>query len=168
MNPHILKWLRRTLASLFFLGYIPGAPGTVGSAVVVAALWFLRHRIPNFFAPAPPLGFWLVGLALVATSILLSNDAEHSFGRRDPKQIIIDECAGQWLTFFMVPLTFRTLLLGFVLFRFFDVVKPFAVHRLEELEDGVGITMDDVAAGVLANVTLHATIWIYHGIRAWL
>jgi len=168
MNQTILKWLRRTFGSLFFLGYIPGAPGSVGSAVVVAALWYLRSRIPGFFGPAQPLAFWLTALALIAISIFLSNDAEGCFGRCDPKQIIVDECAGQFITFFMLPLTFRTLILGFVMFRFFDIVKPFPVHRLEELEGGVGVTMDDVAAGVLSNVAIHAVIWIYHVISGWL
>jgi phosphatidylglycerophosphatase A len=168
MNQIILKWIRRIFGSLFFLGYIPGAPGTIGSCVLVALLWYARSRVGNFFYPAPPLAFWLVWLGLTAISIFLSNDAEATFGRRDAKQIIIDECAGQFIVFFMVPLTVRTLILGLALFRFFDIVKPFPVYRIEELEDGVGITMDDAAAGILANVTLHAVLWTYHAISAWL
>jgi len=168
MNSLITKWCRRIVASLFFIGYFPVAPGTIGSALTVTAIWFLHGRYPAFFNPAQPLIFWIASLALIAVSIYLSNDAAGVFGRDDPPQIIIDECAGQCITFFLVPLSLHTLVLGFALFRFFDVVKPFPVYKLEDLEDGVGVTMDDVAAGVMSNLSIHAVIFIYHVIRAWL
>jgi phosphatidylglycerophosphatase A len=68
----------------------------------------------------------------------------------------------------MIPISLRTLILGFVLFRFYDIVKPFPVYRLEEIDGGIGVTMDDVAAGILANVTLMFMIWVYQWIMAYL
>jgi phosphatidylglycerophosphatase A len=168
MNFLLLKWVRRIGASVMFIGYVPLISGTVGSALMVALIWYANTRWPLFFNPSHALPFWLTCIGISAASIWLSNDSETTFGRGDPPQIIIDECAGQLITFLMVPLSWRTLVLGFALFRFFDVVKPFSVHRLEELEGGAGITMDDVAAGVLSNVCLHATLWIYHALSSWL
>jgi phosphatidylglycerophosphatase A len=80
--------------------------------------------------------------------------------------VIIDECAGQFLTFLFVPLTLNTLVLGFLLFRFFDIVKPFPIYKMEELEGGVGITMDDVVAGIFANLSLLAIVAGYHIVKA--
>jgi phosphatidylglycerophosphatase A len=108
----------------------------------------------------------MIALVLVVISIYFANNARENFGDSDPKHYILDEVAGQFITFFMVPFSWKTLLLGFFLFRFFDIIKPFPVHKLEELDEGLGVTMDDVAAGVLANVCLLATLGIYHGIRA--
>jgi phosphatidylglycerophosphatase A len=90
------------------------------------------------------------------------------FGDDDPSPVIIDEVAGQLVTFFMVPLTLKTLIAGFLLFRFYDIVKPWFVNNLQELEEGVGITLDDVAAGVLANITLVLLLLGYNWVRAYL
>jgi phosphatidylglycerophosphatase A len=154
--------------SVFFLGYIPLIPGTIGSALTAAIMWYVNMHHPAFFAPSDARLYWISAMVLTAAAIYLSGDAQSVFGHRDPPQVIIDECAGQFITFFLVPLSLRTLVLGFALFRFFDVVKPSPVHRLEELEGGVGITMDDVAAGVISNLFLHAILWFYHVIASWL
>jgi len=82
--------------------------------------------------------------------------------------VVIDECAGQFITFLFIPLSLKTLILGFFLFRFFDIVKPYPIFKFEALDDSLGITMDDVAAGVFANVTLMVILWGYHAVRAWL
>jgi phosphatidylglycerophosphatase A len=168
MNQFILKWLRRIGGSVMFLGYFPVAPGTAGSALMIAAIWYANGRYPAFFDPSNALPFWILSLTLIALSVWLSNDAENVFGSHDPHQVIIDECAGQLITFLMVPLSLRTLALGFALFRFFDVLKPFPAHRFEELEGGLGITMDDVAAGVLSNISIHVIVIFYHAVRTWL
>jgi phosphatidylglycerophosphatase A len=104
----------------------------------------------------------------VAVSLFFSKRAKETFGREDPGPVIIDEVAGQFITFFMVPLSLRTLVAGFLLFRFFDIVKPFPVDDMQQLDDNVGITMDDVIAGVYANVTLLVLIACYEWIRGYL
>jgi len=163
-------WLRKAGASLLFLGFIPGAPGTVGSAVTVAGIWYLRERqiCAPLFDPQQPHLWWIAAIALVMISLLFSSRAKETFGEDDPGPVIIDEVAGQFITFLMVPLSIRTLVAGFFLFRFFDIVKPFPVNDMQELDDNVGITMDDVLAGVYANISLLFIVACYDWIRGYL
>jgi phosphatidylglycerophosphatase A len=113
-----------------------------------------------------PLWLWAVALAVTTFSIIVGSRPREVFGSDDPRQVVIDEVAGQLVTFLFIPLSLKTLILGFFLFRFFDVVKPYPIHKFEALEGGLGITMDDVAAGVFANVTLIAILWGYHAVKA--
>ena len=76
--------------------------------------------------------------------------------------------AGQVITFFMSPISIKTLLIGFLLFRFFDIVKPFPIGTMQELDGGVGVTMDDVLAGVFANISLFLILGGYQLIRSYL
>ncbi len=166
MRKTILQWIRRIGGSLFFLGYIPLAPGTIGSIVTVALLWYFRHDIGRYFTPQYAITFWILYLLFCGLSIFLSHDSKEIYGAEDSGRIIIDECAGQLITFYLHPLSWRVLVLGFFLFRFYDIIKPFPVYKFEEIEDGLGVTMDDVAAGVLANVSLFIIIWVYHAVKA--
>lgn len=161
-------WIRKTGASLFFLGYIPYIPGTVGSAVATALVWYVHQRWGDFLSPEKLALHWVALIAITAISIFLSSRDKDVFGSSDPSQIIIDEVAGQLITFFMIPISLKTLLLGFLLFRFYDIVKPFPVYQMQELEEGVGVTMDDVVAGVLANVSLMIILAVYGWVKGYL
>ena len=161
-NP-ILIWLQKALASLLFIGYFPWASGTIGSAVTTGALWWFFCRTN---VPVHALDWWLLALAVSAFSMVVSSRPREVFGSDDPKEVIIDECAGQVISFLFIPLSVKTLVLGFFLFRFFDIVKPFPVHRMESLEGGLGITMDDVMAGILTNISMLAIMWGYHFVKA--
>jgi phosphatidylglycerophosphatase A len=163
MKNSFVNWVQKALASVLFLGYIPFASGTIGSLFTVAVLWWACCRSHLALSPA---AYWAAALALCALSILLSSRPKELFGSDDPKEVIIDECAGQFVTFLFVPLSIKTLVLGFFLFRFFDIVKPFPVHTMEICEGGVGITMDDVMAGILSNISLCAVLWSYHAVKA--
>jgi|WetSurMetagenome_2_1015567.scaffolds.fasta_scaffold00303_20 phosphatidylglycerophosphatase A len=161
-NP-LLVWFQRSLASVLFLGYIPFASGTIGSAVMAAALWWfvcVKHLAVT------PLQFWAASLAFSAFAVLVSARPREVFGEDDPSAVIIDECAGQLISFLFVPLSLKTIILGFFLFRFFDIVKPFPVHNMESLEGGLGVVMDDVAAGVLTNISLLSILFGYHFVKS--
>jgi phosphatidylglycerophosphatase A len=155
--------MQRALASVLFLGYIPFISGTIGSAAAAAAVWWAcchgRHAVT-------PLCLWAVALGVTAFSILVASRPRDVFGSDDPREVIIDECAGQLVTFLFIPLSLKTIILGFFLFRFFDIVKPYPVHKFEALEGSLGITMDDFAAGVFANITLIVILWSYHAVKA--
>jgi len=135
------------------VGYFPVAPGTAGSVVgvvLVAALGRLPVETPWLSV--------LLGGAAVGVFILgvwAASQAESFFGRTDPRQVVIDEVAGQMITFLANPAaSWKWLLAGFVLFRVFDVLKPFPAGRAERLPGGWGIMLDDVVAGGYGLVTL--------------
>ncbi len=161
----VQTFLRKAGASVLFVGYMPFASGTFGSAVSIGVVWLLNHYLPVLFAPESVMLYWVVLLAATAASIGLSSRAKEDFGSDDPSKVVVDEFVGQLFVFFLVPITWRTLTLGFLLFRFFDIVKPYPVCAMEEMEGGAGVTMDDVAAGVLANLCLIATLIAYHFVR---
>jgi phosphatidylglycerophosphatase A len=158
--------LRKAAASVCFIGYCP-ASGTVASAAVIAALWFAAGKTP-FTMSGNSAAYWCMTLGVIACSFFFSSRSRELFGTEDSGKIVIDEVAGQLITFLFVPLTLRTLIAGFILFRFYDIIKPFPVYHMEALDDGVGVTMDDVAAGVLANVSLIVLLAAYHAIKGYL
>lgn len=167
-NATIGSWIRKIVGSLFFIGYLP-ASGTVASGLTVAFLWYVtNYKIGPFQAPLEASSYWLIALAAVGCSFYFSSGGRAIYGKEDARQIVIDEVAGQLITFLFVPLTLRTLIAGFFLFRFFDIVKPFPVHNMEAIEDGVGVTMDDVVAGVLANISLLLILAGYHAVKGYL
>jgi phosphatidylglycerophosphatase A len=137
------------LATALGAGYMPIAPGTLGSAVGLL-LWFLL--------PAPA---WtqLLAIALVmAAGTWSAGVAERHFGRHDPGQVVIDEVAGMLITLFLIPAGWFSAAVGFLLFRAADIVKPFPARRFERLPGGLGIMADDVMAGIYANLALRAIL----------
>lgn len=150
-----------------FLGYLP-ASGTFASAATVAGLWFCQPKLTSLHITTGSMKFWLLAMAMIGISIVLSSRSRELFGKEDSGKIVIDEVAGQFITFLFIPLTIRTLVLGFVLFRFFDIIKPWPVYKMEELDDGIGVTMDDVAAGILANISLSIILFAYYAVKSYL
>ena len=128
-------------------GYSPIAPGTVGSLVAVVILWlipFTRVGLIVFFLVVTIAGTWAAHVA------------EATLAKKDPGAIVIDEVAGMTLSVLTVPLTIPVLLTGFVLFRIFDVVKPFPAGRAQILPGGFGVMIDDLIAGLYALLVLIA------------
>jgi phosphatidylglycerophosphatase A len=135
------------------VGYFPIAPGTAGSALGLALVLAVGR------APLAPL--WLSGvLALVAMGVFFlgvwtAGVAEKHFGRVDPGPVVIDEVVGQLLTFVARPdVSWKWLLAGFVLFRFFDIIKPFPARQAERLPGGWGVMTDDFVAGLYSLATV--------------
>jgi phosphatidylglycerophosphatase A len=142
-----------TFASGFYVGFIPGAPGTYAS-LATTLLFFLLYHVTGRIVPA----LHLSALCLISVAgILASAEIERSTGREDPSFIVIDEIAGQLLTFLFLPVSPLNLILGFVAFRTFDMWKPFPIRKLESLGGGVGVMADDLLAGVYGNVVLRLT-----------
>jgi phosphatidylglycerophosphatase A len=98
--------------------------------------------------------------AAVLIGIPAATQLSRATGLKDPQFVVIDEVAGQFITLIAIPVSWKSLLLGFILFRLFDIVKPPPVRQLERLPEGIGIVVDDVAAGlyalVIMQVALHA------------
>lgn len=137
-----------TLVATFFrIGRLRPGPGTWASAAAVL-IWFLLARwIP---AGSQPLALAVLAIIAVAAGIPAATHVARESGIKDPQFVVIDEVAGQWITLLFAPVSWKTLLVGFILFRGFDIVKPPPVRQLESLPGGIGIVVDDVAAGIYA------------------
>jgi phosphatidylglycerophosphatase A len=141
------------IATFGYCGYFPLAPGTIGSAaglVVYYAVGLLHSRPADIAAI----------VALFAVGVWAGTTAERFFGGIDPGPVVIDEVVGMLITLAFVPVGIAGALAGFLLFRVFDVIKPFPARRLEALHGGLGVMADDAMAAVYANLALRALIWI--------
>lgn len=135
------------------VGYFPLAPGTAGSVVAVGATTALAMQ------PATKdwLWLWLSSLAVGTfwIGVWAGSRAEIYFGKKDPSQAVIDEVAGQLLTLAAIPeATWQWLLMGFLMFRALDILKPFPARRSERLPGGWGIMTDDFIAGAYSAALL--------------
>jgi phosphatidylglycerophosphatase A len=161
------------------VGYLPLAPGTWGSMVGVGLYLVLRLASLRFIGafssgqsvnrPLWESLYTTVSLAVIicvtAAGVWAATRAERLLGRKDPGAVVVDEVAGQLITFLFIPLSpglkWWLVLVGFLLFRAFDIWKPYPVRRLEALESGLGIMADDVLAGIYAAVCLSLLTSIY-------
>jgi phosphatidylglycerophosphatase A len=135
------------VATVLGIGHIPWAPGTWASLATTLCWWLLTWAIrPGWQVVAAVL---LVAI-IMTLGIPAATRVARKTGRKDPQSVVIDEVAGQLIPFIAVPVSWKSLLLGFILFRGFDIVKPPPAQQLEQLPEGWGIVMDDVAAGVYA------------------
>jgi phosphatidylglycerophosphatase A len=148
----------RLLATGFGLGYLPLAPGTWAS-LATAAVWFGMYTWlgPSALAIHLPVVCLLFPLAWVT-----SGSASRSLGQDDPKMVVIDEIFGQSLPFLFVPVNLWTALGALALFRFFDILKPPPVRQCERLPGGLGILLDDCAAGLYASAVLALILYWIH------
>jgi phosphatidylglycerophosphatase A len=137
-----------TLVATFFgAGRLHPGPGTWGSAVTVL-LWaaLARSITPDLRAPVAI----VLAILVIAVGIPAASQVSRASGRKDPQFVVIDEVAGQLIALIGAPLSWKTFLCGFLLFRVFDILKPPPVRQLERLPEGTGIVLDDVAAGLYA------------------
>ena len=145
-----------TIATFFWIGHLQPGSGTWAAAVTVA-LW-------SICASALPIAWHVpvaIALAIIVTlgGIGPSSVVARESGKKDPGFVVIDEVAGQLIALIGCPLNWKYLLAGFILFRSFDIMKPFPLRRLEKLPSGTGIMMDDVGAGLYALVLLQILLY---------
>lgn len=151
---HFLFYLSDWISSVFRVGYLPLAPGTWGSLFALLVWWFLPPDISNFTYILIILNLFLIG---VITSSIISYKVKEN----DPSKVVIDEWVGMWIALIGVPKIFGWMVLSFVLFRFFDIIKIFPARRLEKIRGGWGIMLDDVVAGVYTLIILIISQGIY-------
>jgi len=128
-------------------GFSPIVPGTMGTLLAIPFYYFVSS------IPSPIYELTLV--AFFFFSSWISNQAERYWGKKDDRRIVIDEIMGFLVTMLWIPRSPLFIVAGFLLFRFFDILKPFPIRRLEQVRSGFGVVLDDVLAGVYANIILH-------------
>jgi phosphatidylglycerophosphatase A len=155
------------------VGYLPLAPGTWGSLVAVGIYLLVRIGImshPTDTLPiVGPSGFLAGELLAIGIVILCgiwaASRTEHVLKVKDPGKVVVDEVAGQWIALLPLPLTRIgpwpvLVIIAFLLFRFFDIVKPYPARRLESLKGGLGIMADDLVAGAYAAIVVGVIVWL--------
>ena len=155
-----------TIATFFGVGNLRPGPGTYGSAVALA-LWFAAIHFSHWTAQTQAIATLLAALAVTAIGIPASTIVAREAGREDPGFVVIDEVAGQLFALIAIPADWKHALLAFGLFRLLDIWKPWPIRRLERLHGGLGIMLDDVAAGVLALALGFLLPILFIAIRFW-
>ena len=138
--------LHEILSSVFGIGYIKKGGGTV-AAIATAIIWFV--------AVAEPDSMMVLGVTLLVTvyGVWAGNEVERNWGK-DSSKVVLDEVAGMLVALLFIPVSVVNVLIALVLFRFFDILKPLMIRRLEKLPGGWGVMGDDVLAGIYSNIVL--------------
>jgi phosphatidylglycerophosphatase A len=135
------------IATGFGAGYLPKAPGTWGSLVALPLHFFLRQLAPNHYA--------LALTAIFFIAVITAGQAEKILDRKDPGVVVIDEVIGMLITLIAAPNNPLIWLLGFLIFRFFDIFKPYPIRIIDQrVNGGMGIVLDDVLAGIYSLIVL--------------
>lgn len=136
-----------------YLGHVPIAPGTFGS---------LPGLLICLGMSAISLGYAILfAIVFAVVAIVIAKQAQKMIGGKDPSSIVIDEMTGMIVTLLGIPLTPFSLVLGFLVFRAFDILKPFPIRYLDQkIPGGAGIVLDDVMAGVYGNLLIRIVLWV--------
>ena len=146
--------IKLIIATGLGFGYAPVASGTFGTLVGIPIVWLLSYSNPLVFMAAT--------VALLAIGIPCSDYAESYFKKSDAGQIVIDEVVGYMVTMFLVPVSMTSLIVGFFVFRFFDILKPWPARTIDQAGmGGKGVMLDDVAAGLYGCILMHLTQGLY-------
>jgi phosphatidylglycerophosphatase A len=144
-----MKAMAKLIATVFYIGYAPVAPGTFGSLAALAFVWIFKPDVLPLLA---------ILTAVFIAGVLSSHAVEKNTGIKDGKYIVIDEFAGYLVSVAFLPLTGGYIISAFFLFRFFDILKPPPIRNIEKtFHGGLGIMLDDLSAGIFTNILLQ--IW---------
>lgn len=142
----------RQIATFGSIGFLNPASGTIGTAAAIPLAFILDSE--NILQKA------LFIFMLAVIGVISADYYSKQIGKEDPSQVVIDEVVGYLITVMFFKLTLVTAVLGFLLFRFFDILKPFPCKQLEALHGGYGIMLDDVMAGIYAALSLGVILWL--------
>ena len=155
----------KIFATGFGAGYSPIAPGTAGALVGISItiqkeVWGLAFFNTQYLVD---LDLIVLIIVFMLIGVLATNALEKEWGH-DPQKIVIDEIVGVWIAILAIPMSWNTLILAFILFRIFDIWKPLGIRKMEQLKGGWGVMMDDVLAGVYANIVLQILLYFFPGL----
>ena len=148
------------VATFFGAGYLKPGPGTYGSAAA-AVIWFALFHFLDVSFLARIFITLTMAAATTAIGIPASTIVARESGRQDPGFVVIDEVAGQWLALTLTVPLWPFALMSLLLFRLFDIWKPWPIRKLEQLPGGTGIVLDDLGAGVYALIAYWIFFWTY-------
>ena len=151
----------KQIVTFFGVGYTPIAPGTAGALVGGILFYLLSIGLINY-----GLDFYEVQIILILITIAVMLMGVRSIGKlentweHDAQQIVIDEVVGVWIAMLFIPINWFYFVIAFILFRFFDIVKPLFIKKIDKLNSSWSIMLDDVVAGIYANLVLQLFIYL--------
>jgi phosphatidylglycerophosphatase A len=148
-----MRRLIKITTSFFYLGHSPFIPGTLGSLAGLLIYFVVKDKFPIY---AFSIGF------LFTLGMLFSAEAEKIYKRKDAQMIVIDEACGMMLSLFLVPYNIWIALLGFLLFRIFDILKPPPARAIEKFSGSFGVMFDDIIAAIYTNFILQIVARVFH------
>jgi len=143
------------IATFAGAGLFPVAPGTAGSIAGLIVLWAVSFAPSVSYQILLQLFFLII---FIPAGVIASTKYEGISKKTDPKEIVIDEVVGMMITLFALPFSLFNIIAGFILFRFFDIVKPFPICKLQNIKGGWGVMADDIAAGIVSAIILRVVI----------
>ena len=151
----VIPFFTRIIATGFYSGYSPIAPGTAGSLVALAIYWILNLTNPIIFS--------ILIITTFFIGIISSNKMELILGE-DPPVVVIDEIVGMWISLIFIQKSLFIVITAFFIFRIYDIIKPQPARFVEKFKNGWGIMLDDVVSGIYSNITLQFIIIIIHNL----
>ena len=142
------------IGTVFYVGRFPFAPGTMGSLVALLVWYLLKPSIIDPLFLLITGGVFFIGIAV--STVLIE-----AWNEKDPKEIVIDEWVGMWISLYLVPHTILWGFVAFFFFRVFDILKPGPVQVMDDMDDAIGVMMDDVVAGILACLVTQSLLYFY-------
>jgi phosphatidylglycerophosphatase A len=143
-----MKRISKIVATFFGAGYFPVAPGTLTSAIIVLLYKFFLHRL------SWPI-YLLLFFVFFALGIVVSDVYSRMLRKEDPRTVVIDEATGQLIAMFLLSPQWSLCAASFFLFRFFDIVKPYPIKRVERFPRGFGIMLDDIVAAIFTGILIN-------------
>jgi phosphatidylglycerophosphatase A len=143
-----MKSFSKIAATFIGVGYFPVAPGTITSAIIVLLYKFFLYKL------SWPI-YLLLFFVLFCLGIIVSDVYSRMLKKEDPRTVVIDEAAGQLIAMFLLSPQWSLCAASFVLFRFFDIAKPFPIKRVETFPGGFGIMLDDIVAAIFAGILIN-------------
>ncbi len=141
--------LELSIASFGGIGFAPYAPGTIGSIAALPIVIVLSNH-----------HWWYIAITILlfVAGTFVGNKAEMIYHEKDPGWVVVDEVVGMLISFFLVPISGFSVIIGFILFRLIDISKVFPLNQLEKVPGGLGIMLDDAIGGVMVNIILNIII----------
>lgn len=152
----MIKWLMMNkkieslVATVFYAGYFPVASGTIGSLLGMLLYYFVRDNAILCL---------VLGIVMFALGLLSSDSYEKRVKKNDPHEVVIDEFASVFIVYLFIPFSWDIFIVGFFIYRLFDITKPPPIKSLEKLPGGLGIMLDDIFAAVYTNLILRLLIY---------
>lgn len=141
----------KNIVTLFYIGYLP-APGTCGSLVAFSLIYIFKLNVYSWYG--------LLSLFVAVVSFFMIQRSLHNFKHKDPSEIVLDEFVGCFMVFCCHMWSASTMFLGFVIYRLFDIYKPLGIKKIERLPGAYGIILDDVIAGLFANIVVRCLCYV--------